>query len=87
MKQKLSLVLFLFLDFTLRLCHDRLARLLNTRSIHVIRGLARLEPEAIVVGIPQRSKEHEEEHWSSEKVKNAVEDHLAVDREHVRALG
>ena len=46
-----------------------------------------MEPEAIVVDILQRGKEQEQEQWTREKVKNAIKDHLVIDREHVRTLG
>ena len=55
-------------------------------TAHIIRCLARLKAESIVFYAPQRSEEGEEEEGPSENVKDAIEDHLVVDRDNVAAL-
>ena len=46
-----------------------------------------MKGESVVVSGLQRGEESEKEDGASEKVENAIEYHLVIDRHHVRTLG
>lgn len=56
------------------------------RAAHIIRRLARLESEDIVFEAVKRAEESEKKERSSKQVEHAVENHLAVYRDHIAAL-
>lgn len=58
----------------------------RTRDVHIIGCLSRLKTESIVVDAPERGEENKDEEGPSDKIEDAIEDHLVVHRENVATL-